>query len=198
MTPPPFLFIRHGETDWNVEGRLQGGRDIPMNARGRAQAAAAGRRLATLLLGADRRPEAARFVASPLGRTRDTAERVRIALGLPAGDYALDPRLQEFSFGSWEGMTWDEVKRHDPILLKARRRDKWRFVPPGGESYEQLAARVRPWLATVTDHLVVVSHGGVARALMVLVGGVSEPAAAEADILQGRILRFADGRAAWH
>lgn len=197
MTPPPFLFIRHGETDWNLEGRLQGGRDIPMNARGRAQATAAGGRLAALLQGADCPPEAARFVVSPLGRTRETAERVRIAVGLPAGGYAVDERLQEFSFGLWEGMTWGEVKRHDPLRVRARRRDKWRFVPPGGESYEQLAARIRPWLATVTDNLVVVSHGGVARALMVLVGGVPEPAAAEADVFQGRVLRFADGRSAW-
>lgn len=197
MRPPPFLFIRHGETDWNVEGRLQGGRDIPMNARGRAQAAAAGRRLAALLRQADCRPEAARFVVSPLGRTRDTAERVRTALGLPAGGYAVDDRLQEFSFGSWEGMTWSEVKRHDPVRLKARRQDKWRFVPPGGESYAHLAARVGPWLETVTDNLVVVSHGGVARVLMMLVGGLAEPAAAEADIVQGRVLRFAEGRSAW-
>ena len=197
MTPPPFLFIRHGETDWNVEGRLQGGRDIPLNARGRMQATAAGHRLATLLNAADRQPEAAHFVVSPLERTRDTAERVRAALGLPARDYATDERLQELSFGAWEGMTWGEVKRHDPACLKQRRRDKWRFVPPGGESYEQLAARLRPWIATVTDHLIVVSHGGVARALMVLVGGLSEPAAVEADVRQGRILRFAHGRSAW-
>lgn len=194
---PPFLFIRHGETDWNADGRLQGGRDIPLNARGRAQAAAAGRRLGEVLRADGRRPADARFVVSPLGRTRDTAERVRTAIGLPPGGYAVDDRLQELSFGLWEGMTWREVNARDPLEVKARHRDKWRFVPPGGESYEQLAGRVRAWVESVTPDLVVVSHGGVARVLMVLAGGLSTLAAPEADILQGRVLGFADGGTAW-
>lgn len=198
MTPPSFLFIRHGETDWNVAGRLQGGRDVPLNARGRAQATAAGHSLAGIFRGSGCLPEEARFVVSPLGRARDTAERVRLALGLPPGGYAVDDRLQELSFGLWEGLTWREVKRRDPLRVTARRRDKWHFVPPGGESYAQLAGRVRPWVDSVTDNVVVVSHGGVARALMVLAGGLSTLAAPDTDVAQGRVLRFAGGGTAWH
>ncbi len=194
---PPFLFIRHGETDWNAEGRLQGQLDIPLNALGRAQAAAAGARAAVLLRAQGRDPARVPFTASPLGRTRDTMERVRAVLGLPPGGYALDDRLKEFTFGAWEGLTWAEVGRRDRPALTARRRDKWRFVPPGGESYAMLAERVRPWLDTVEPDAVVVSHGGVARALMVILAGLSPSAAPGTDILQGRVLCFGAGRCRW-
>lgn len=197
MTVPPFLFIRHGETDWNAEGRLQGDRDIPLNATGRVQAAESGRRAAILLRRSGLAGEAV-FVVSPLGRTRDTAERARLAMALPACGYALEERLKELSFGSWEGLTWPDVKARDPEAITRRRRDVWRFVPPDGESYARLADRVRPWLASVTENLVVVSHGGVARALMALIGGVSVTVAPQVDIMQGRVLRFARGGYTWH
>ena len=194
---PGFLFVRHGETDWNAEGRLQGRRDITLNALGCRQAAEAGGRLAVLLRDHGVSLAGTRFVASPLGRTRDTMTIARAAMGLPCDGYALDDRLQEVSFGAWEGSTWPEIKARDPALLKQRRRDKWTFVPPGGESYAMLAERLRPWLASVIEGTVVVSHGGVARALMMLIGGVSRQAAPDAEILQGRVLRFDRGRTAW-
>lgn len=197
VAAPPFLFIRHGETDWNAEGRLQGQLDIPLNATGRAQAAEAGRRAAELLRKRGRDPAAAPFTASPLGRTRDTVERARVAMGLPAEGYAIDDRLKEFTFGAWEGLTWKELAVRDRPRLTARRRDKWGFVPPGGESYAMLAERVRPWLDTVAEDAVAVSHGGVARVLMVMLTGLSPEAAAETEVLQGRVLVFGDGRFRW-
>ena len=108
--------------------------------------------------------------------------------------YDLDERLQEFSVGAWEGLTWPDVRQVAPVLFKERRRDKWRFVPPGGESYAMLADRVRPWLESVQAGNVVVSHGGVARALMVLAGGLSPEAAPNTEIPQGRVLLFEGGR----
>ncbi len=194
---PPFLFIRHGETDWNAEGRLQGQLDIPLNATGRKQATEAGRRAAALLRARGRDPAAVPFVVSPLGRTRDTAERVRTAMGLPPHGYGTDDRLKEFTFGAWEGLTWRDLAVRDRPRLTARRRDKWRFVPPDGESYAMLAERVRPWLATLEEGSVVVSHGGVARTLMVMLGGLSTEAAPETEILQGRVLCFEKGRYRW-
>ena len=197
MSRPGFLFIRHGETEWNREGRLQGQRDIPLNGRGRSQADEAGRRTAALLRSAGVEPGEARFVVSPLGRARETAERMRVAMALPAAGYDLDDRLTELSFGAWEGFTWPELKGREPIRVRVRKADKWHFVPPGGESYADLAERVRPWLDTVTERLVVVAHGGVARALMVLAGGVSQIAAPDTDVLQGQVLVFADGGTRW-
>ena len=194
---PPFLFIRHGETDWNAEGRLQGQRDIPLNAVGRDQADEAGRRTARLLRESAQDVNAAPFVASPLGRARATMERVRSALGLAAEGYVLDDRLKEFSFGAWEGHTWPEIRSIAPALHRERRRDKWNFAPPGGESYAMLAERVTPWIATIGEGTVVVSHGGVARVLMVLLGRLSPHAAPDVEIVQGRILRFERGRYHW-
>ena len=83
---PLLYYIRHGETDWNVEARLQGGRDIPLNANGRAQATHSGEVLRELLAHDALDPASLDYIASPLGRTRETMERVRTAL-------ALDPEL---------------------------------------------------------------------------------------------------------
>src|SRR3954471_7442783 len=94
-TMPVIYYIRHGETDWNVEGRLQGGIDTPLNERGRAQAAHAGHVLTRLFAGDGRTAASLGFVASPLQRARQTMDLVRAGLKLPPGGYALDDRLRE-------------------------------------------------------------------------------------------------------
>src|SRR5947199_5145000 len=100
---PVIYYMRHGETDWNVEGRLQGGIDTPLNALGRAQAAQAGRILARLFAREGRVAASVAFVASPLQRARHTMDLVRAELGLPPVGYALDDRLREIGYGHWEG-----------------------------------------------------------------------------------------------
>ncbi len=192
------IFVRHGETSYNAENRLQGQRDILLNARGRDQASAVGRRLrASLGDEIDRLEASAAFVASPLGRARETMELARAAMDLPPKRYRLDRTLVELSFGAWEGLTWTEVKARDPEGVKARRADKWGFAPPGGESYATLAERVRPWLAALSADAFIVSHGGVARALMSLLAGVPGETAAEAPIVQGRAILFEDRGYRW-
>lgn len=190
---PRLFFIRHGETDWNAEGRLQGQHDIPINARGREQAAQTGRRLLNL------RPDVARlpWVVSPLHRTRETAEIARTTIGLSRDGYTIEERLKEISFGRLEGMTWKDVRRSDPDLARSREADKWRFVAPEGESYASLTERVAPWTQSVETDTVVVSHGGVARALMRLLCDVPVEKASMADIWQGRVLVFEAGRYSW-
>lgn len=189
----PLYFVRHGETDWNAEGRLQGGRDVPLNALGRVQAEEAGRRLraqvGAALDGFD-------FVASPLGRTRETMAILRRVLGLPPDAYRADARLREIAFGGWEGLTWRDVRRRDPAGLIARDRDRWNFVPPGGESYADLARRIAPAVA-VARETVMVAHGGVARALLVLATGLAPEEAPTVDVWQGRVLVIEDGAARW-
>jgi broad specificity phosphatase PhoE len=194
---PSLYFLRHGETDWNAEGRLQGRQDIPLNALGRDQAARAGRTLKKLLASAGTAPESISFQCSPLSRTRATLEIARRELGLPPEGGLFDDRLVEFTFGRWEGLTWPEVCALDPELASARESDKWNFTPPGGESYGHLQQRLAPWLAEQAQPSVVVSHGGVARALMAMIGGLSEARAPTADIWQGRVLVFSGGRFDW-
>jgi broad specificity phosphatase PhoE len=194
---PRIYFLRHGETDWNAEGRLQGRKDVPLNAVGRAQASRAGRTLKKLLASAGVAPASLAFQCSPLGRTRETLDIALRELGLPPDAAQYDDRLLEFTFGRWEGLTWPEVCASDPDLARARENDKWNFVPPGGESYAQLTRRLAPWVAEQNQPSVVVSHGGVARALMALIGSLSETRAPSADIWQGRVLLFSGNRFDW-
>ena len=189
------VFVRHGETDWNAENRLQGQRDTQLNGRGREQAGSLGRTLrAEIGAEIDRIEAAGGFVASPLERARETMAILRAAIGLPAEGYRLDPALMELSFGDWEGLTWAEIRSRCPDGAAARRVEKWGFVPPGGESYAMLAERVRGWLGSLEGEAFVVAHGGVARALMVLIAGEAPEAAASAPIPQGRAIVFDKGR----
>ncbi len=187
MTPPrpTIYFIRHGETDWNLEGRLQGQKDIPLNDVGRVQAEEAGRKLRTLVP----HYEDLAYIASPMTRTRETMEILRRTLGLHPESYRLDERLVELTFGSWEGMTWKEVRRAEPSLAALREQDKWHYAPPGGgESYAMLVDRIRPFLDDLTRDTAVVAHGGVARAFLSIACGVNSRQAASMDIWQGRVL----------
>jgi len=180
-------FIRHGQTGWNAEGRLQGTRDIDLNAVGETQAAAVAARLAAAA-GADL--ARADFLASPLLRTRRTMEIMRSALGLPPQDYRTDARLREIGFGAWEGATWAEIRRRDPVGAGQRDRSRWHHVPPGngGESYAMLVERVAPFFAGLGPVTVVVAHGGVARAMLVALGQLDIYAAPRLGIRQGEVL----------
>lgn len=191
--PGRLFLVRHGETDWNREGRLQGGQDIPLNALGREQAAEAARRLRALT------PDFAQsgYVASPMQRARETMTILRHELGLPPEDFRTEDRLRELTFGAWEGFTWREVRKAERELAQARERDKWGFVPPGGESYRMLAERIRPVLEGLAADTVMVSHGGVARAVLALVGAVGTAEAAKVDIWQGKILVVEGRKATW-
>ena len=193
MPVPTVYYIRHGETQWNAQGRLQGGRDIPLNDLGRKQAADAGGILADLFARDGRREQSLAFVASPLGRARSTMELVRGALQLPPDDYAIDDRLREIGYGQWEGSTLSELRQADPDVFAARQSDKWTVAPPGGESYAEVQARVGDWYAQLTADTVAVAHGGTARALMVALGIETSAGAADLPIEQGAVYVFGDG-----
>jgi broad specificity phosphatase PhoE len=190
LPPPTIYYIRHGETDWNVAGRLQGRRDIALNARGRAQAAHCGEVLRDLFDRDKRKPETLDYVSSPLKRASETMEVVRAALGLPAQGYRSDERLAEIAFGAWEGFTIAQLHERDPARIAQREHDKWHFVPPGGESYEMVAARMRAWYAGLARDVVVTAHGGTARGLIADLG-IAKPAAAPLlDIEQSMVYVF--------
>jgi len=188
--------IRHGQTDWNVSGRLQGTRDIELNALGRRQAEKNGETLALVLGGTARGFD---YVASPLSRTRETMEIMRAAMGLDPNAYRTDERLIELSFGDWEGLTLDEVAVDEAGRVHEREENKWAFLPPGNdaESYEMLSARVDAWLASVERPTVCVAHGGIIRCLFFLVGGLTGEEAAVADTPQDRILKLDETGLKW-
>jgi broad specificity phosphatase PhoE len=190
---PTIVFVRHGETDWNVEGRLQGQRDIPLNDNGRAQARRNGKAIIAAM------PDVAGydFVASPLVRSRETMEIARLAMGLDPSAYHLDERLREITFGEWEGFTTEELRQHEPALVAAREKDKWGFLPPGGESYRVLSKRIEAWLADVGRPTFAVSHGGVGRVLRRHVLGLDPHEAVAMSFPQDRALLIKDGVASW-
>lgn len=195
MSGPTVYFVRHGETDWNAEARLQGQADTDLNDNGRAQASANGRTLARLIPD----PAAFDFVSSPMLRTRETMERLRAAMGLSPSGYRTDPRLVEVNFGDWQGHTFAELEAVDPGCFARRQADKWAFVPPGegAESYAQLAERVRPWLDGANGDAVCVTHGGVMRAVFMLTGTLEPNEAAVLSIPQDRVLRFSGRVLEW-
>jgi len=191
---PVLYYVRHGETDFNRQGRLQGRRDTVLNAHGRQQAAECGVLLHDLFARDHRRPQDFKYAASPLKRARETMEIVRATLGLQPHDYEVDARLIEIAYGEWEGLTLQEIETQNASVLSARERDKWDFAPPGGESYRELADRIGKWYGSLTADSVVAAHGGGVRALMAILNIVSEEQATRAQIEQGVIYVFADGK----
>ena len=124
MLVPTIYYIRHGETDWNAEGRLQGTRDIPLNDLGRKQAAQAGAILAALFERDERDEASLQFVASPLGRARSTMELVRGVLRLP-------PHNTPSTIGCAKSATvigrvrrWPQMQALDPELFAKRQTRK--------------------------------------------------------------------------
>jgi len=190
---PVLYYIRHGETDWNALGKLQGTQDVPINARGRAHAAQAGDILSGLLARDGRDKRSIPFVASPLGRARETMELVRDTLRLPPKAYATDDRLREIGYGEWEGSTLAQAELRDPALFARRLADKWSVAAPGGESYAEVQMRVTAWYSELSTDTVAVAHGGTARALMVALGFETPQSAAELFIEQGAVYVFAEG-----
>ena len=147
------LLVRHGETDWNASGRLQGHTDRPLSDFGRRQARQLAEDLATEELDA--------IYASDLARARETAEIVGERLGLPV---RLDPDLREKDWGNWEGLTSVE-------------RDRVEFV---GESTEEHQERILRSLRNIAErhpdgHVLVVTHGGSMRRVQTVAQGFALP-----------------------
>ncbi len=152
---------RHGETDWNAEGRWQGHTDKPLNDRGREQA----RALAETLRGVGLEV----IVASDLQRARETASIVAAVLGL-AVDY-VDPGLRERTIGVFEGLTREECERLHPEAWAAWIESK--HPPPGAEAHESLAERVTLAIGRAAERVgredaavLLVTHGGAMRAAL--------------------------------
>src|SRR6476659_8445346 len=125
MPAPTIYYVRHGLTDWNVQQRLQGRNDVPLNAEGRAQSARCGEVLLDLLERDGKTPAELGYVSSPLGRARTTMEIVRTTLGLQPTDFPVDARLAEIAFGEWEGLTYTDVLKRDKDVVARRESNKW-------------------------------------------------------------------------
>ena len=189
MTDHTLYLLRHGETEFNVECRLQGQQDSPLTPRGQAQARGHGALLKTLI----DEPADWRVVASPLGRTMATARLACVELGLPETAIATDPRLMEIAYGVWEGLTYDDIETRYQDEWAARERDRWGFVVPGGESYAMVAARVATFLDEIEHNTIVVSHGGTGRVLRGLYARLAPPEIKTLEQPQDALHRLTQG-----
>ena len=162
-----FFLVRHGETEWNTQRRIQGWADSPLTSLGLAQAEAHGRLLGTF--------EIDRVLASPLGRTMQTVVPIVQETGVVA-EY--DNRLREVCMGDWSGRTAQELQAQYLDQWQARLDDPEGYCPPNGESRLDVKRRVAPLVTELIDAphqtVVLVSHGITIRVLLGLLLGPSE------------------------
>lgn len=178
--------VRHGVTDWNLAERIQGWSDPPLNAAGRAQA----ERLASRLTGI----AFDRVVASDLDRARTTA-----ALALPGARVELDARLRELNYGAFDGARWADLATGALAEAAAHwRADRQRRRTPGGESFDDLAERVRAFRADLPEagRAIAFAHSGTINTALHGVLGHPEGRGWRLQIANTGItvLRFDDGR----
>lgn len=156
-----WYLIRHGETTWNAERRVQGHTDVPLHDGGREQAFRTGQRLADTRFAA--------VYSSDLIRARETAEIIVAASNTGPYEIVYDERLREVSFGELEGKTWTEMDEGVRAVQHERSLD---FAPPGGESYRQMLDRLGAFAGMIkerhaNDDVLVIGHGAAFRALAV-------------------------------
>lgn len=131
-----FYLIRHGQTEWNLQKRLQGGKDSPLTARGRRQAEAVASSL--------RKDPPVLLYASPLGRAGKTAEIIAKGYGIPV---ETDKRLSELRCGEAEGLTLADIDARWPDFRERRNRNKWNVPWPEGENYRDVDERLKDLVA---------------------------------------------------
>lgn len=161
------VLIRHGETEWNRQGRMQGRLDSPLTKLGRAQALAAGRYVRHL--------ECDALVHSDLGRALETAQLVAAESGLTRWS---EPRLRERSLGIMEGLTKPQFRERHPQHFRVYETRDPDFVVPGGESLRQVFDRTQLCLESLVSDfegatLAVVTHGGILDAVYRMVTGIA-------------------------
>jgi broad specificity phosphatase PhoE len=180
--------VRHGQTEFNRERRIQGHVDSPLTELGLRQARAVGRLLRDLI----REPAGWRIVSSPLGRALATAEIVSAKLGgLPV---ERDERLKEMSWGAHDGRLRSELEAEHPETFG---RTGWAFDAGTGESYEAVVARVGDWLASLPPEperrIIAVSHGISGRVLRGLYAGLPRDEAGQQDVPQDAVYLLQHG-----
>lgn len=182
------LLVRHGQTTFNAEGRLQGRVDAPLTRLGRAQARAMGLLVSRTIA---ETPGAWRLVSSPLGRALETAAYIRAATGL---EVEVDARLAEVSFGPWDGRLREDLLAAHP---HATGPGAHLFLSPEAESFEAVAARMTSFLqeraGTPGEGLVLVSHGVAGRVLRGIYAGLSRDETLAQEAPQDALFRLRSG-----
>ena len=178
--------LRHGQTNYNHEGRMQGQLESQLTDLGMAQAQA----MADLLKAEIADTTGWRLLASPLKRTRQSAAVVGATLGL---EVEIEPALIEVGCGAWEDRLYADLAKEYPDAFAGR---DWFFQAPEGERFEDVDGRVRPWLAAQAPEprkLIAVAHGVSGSLLRGAYLGLSREETLAQDMPQDAIFRLAEG-----
>ena len=190
MSTTEILIVRHGQTSWNVERRIQGWRDIELNENGHSQAKA----LATFLAAQHQQPEQRidAVYSSDLLRAQQTAQAVAQSLTLP---FRVIQGIRERNYGVLEGVPFDRMHEHDPVSAKVWAERDPDGIIPNGETLRQFHQRVTDSLHTVaSDHpgqrVIVVTHGGAMDIIWRQATGTDLQAPRKALLLNASINRI--------
>lgn len=189
MTHSPIIFVRHGETEWNKQGLIQGSVETDLNETGHAQA----RFVAELLARQDIEWRDYHIVVSPQKRAQQTAGYILNAIGRDLD--SVDLRVRELGFGIWEGKPFWELKASPVYPADAEGRFYWR--PQLGESYQDGVARVNDWRSELRRPTLVIAHGAVGRCLMGAVAGLGPAELVMLPTPQGKFCLLDHGRLQW-
>lgn len=184
---PVIYLLRHGETVWNTLGRFQGQKDSPLTTCGIEQADFVARLLHAEI--ADQ-PHGFEMQISPLGRARETADRIHRVLPLTTRD---DERLMEVSVGSWDGLTRFEIDNEFPRALDQTDAFDWYFRSPDGESFDTACNRARSWIESVQQPTIAISHGLFGRLIRGVYSGLSMREMLELPVPQDGFYCLRDG-----
>lgn len=188
---PPIYFIRHGETDWNKQGLIQGSIDTDLNEHGIEQVKA----VAQGLLQKREELFGFQFVVSPQRRAQQTMGFIASALGLATAAIKTDARVRELGFGIWENRPFWELK--DSPIYPADPETRYDWRPEGGKSYADGVARVDDWLASLLQPTLVVAHGAVGRCIMGRVVGLPSAQIVSLRTPQGCYCFLENGKMQW-
>ncbi len=189
MKPNPIIFVRHGETEWNRQGLIQGSVETDLNETGHAQA----KSVAAMLAQQDIEWADYKIVVSPQRRAQQTAEYILNALGRDLDN--VEPRVRELGFGVWEGKPFWKLKASPVYPADSESRFYWR--PQLGESYEDGVARVNGWRSELMRPTLVIAHGAVGRCLMGAVAGLGPAELFMLPTPQGKFCLLDHGRLRW-
>jgi len=155
-----FGLIRHAQTVWNQEKKIQGHSDSPLTADGERQASSWGKILEQFAF--------SRLLTSDTGRALETAKKINAVLQI---QLITDPRLREQDWGHWVGKTTSQIQTEAPLALDGQINAGWGFCPPGGEDRRKVSARSQEALQEAAgkwpgDHFLVVTHEGVIKSIV--------------------------------
>ena len=185
---PEIFVLRHGQTEWNRDGRYQGSLDSPLTELGRIQAATQGE----ILRVQDVIGRGFRVFSSPQGRTQQTAD---IICEIAGGRHTSDPRLKELLQGDWEGLSEGEIAKNWPQAYAKRDQGIiWYFDNPTGETYPQIYSRSRAFLQSLTEPAVIVTHGVTSHVLRGVWLGLDLEETAALPGGQGCVYHLREGR----